>query len=65
MCEYKVYLDGRLAYTDIVYVRKEGDTLVLRNALGAEARLKGYEIVLVDSFRERLELRRAGTSGGG
>lgn len=61
MCEYKVYLDGRLAYTGIVYVRKDGGTLVLRNALGAEARLEGYEIVEVDSFKETLRLRKTGS----
>jgi len=60
MCEYKVYVDGRLAYRDIVYVRKEGNILVLRNALGLEARLEGYEIVEVDSFKETLRLRKTG-----
>lgn len=57
MCEYKVYLDGKLVGDDIVYVKLEGDHLILRNALGLETRIEGCEVVEVDSLRERIVLR--------
>lgn len=58
MCEYKVYEDGRIVYKDILYARKDGDVLILRDALGVEARLEGYEIVEVDTFKEILKIRK-------
>ncbi|MCE4621570.1 MAG: CooT family nickel-binding protein [Desulfurococcales archaeon] len=60
MCEYKVYLNGKLAYEDIVYARVEGSYVILRDALGREIKLEGYEIVEVDSFKEKLTLKSRG-----
>jgi len=59
MCEFKVFLEGRLVAEDVVYAREEGSSVVLRSVIGAEKRIDGCRIVEVDSVRERLVLAKA------
>lgn len=59
MCEFKVFLEGRVVAEDVVYAREEGGSVVLRSVIGREVRLENCRIVEVDSVRERLVLAKA------
>lgn len=56
MCEFKVFLAGRLLLEDVVYAKVEGRDLVLRDVLGIQKTLTGLRIVQVDVSAERLVL---------
>ncbi|HEW89852.1 MAG TPA: CooT family nickel-binding protein [Candidatus Bathyarchaeota archaeon] len=58
MCEFKVFLDGRLVAEDIIYAREEGSSVVLRSVIGSEKRVDDCRIIEVDTLRERLILAR-------
>ncbi len=54
MCEFKVYLAGKLILEDVVYAKVEGRDLVLRDILGSQRTLPGLQIVEVEVSSERL-----------
>ncbi len=56
MCELTAFLHKDIIYRNVVYAKREEQELVLRNALGAEKRIKHCGIVEVDMISKRLVL---------
>ena len=58
MCEFKVYLDGRLVFEDVVYAREEGEKVILRDILGENREMDGCRIMEVDVASTRILLAK-------
>ncbi|MCW3980517.1 MAG: CooT family nickel-binding protein [Candidatus Bathyarchaeota archaeon] len=56
MCELTAFLDKDIVYRYVVYAKIEEEDLVLKNALGADKRIKGCRIVEVDMISKRIVL---------
>jgi predicted RNA-binding protein len=56
MCEFKVILDGKVVFKDVVYARMESDKIILRDVLGESREFKKCKIVEVDVNSTRLVL---------
>lgn len=56
MCEFKVILDGKVVFKDVVYARMESDKIILKDVLGESRELKKCKIVEVDVNSTRLVL---------
>jgi predicted RNA-binding protein len=56
MCEFNVIFDGRTQFRDVIYVRVEGENVIVRNILGESKEFKGCKIVEVDVNYTRLVL---------
>lgn len=56
MCEFTVFLDKEIVCRDIVYVKMEGNKVLLKDVLGVPKTLENCKIVEVDVSSERLVL---------
>lgn len=56
MCEFKVFLDNKVAFKDAVYVKVDGDNVILRDVLGVSKTFEDCRILEVDVGSERLIL---------
>lgn len=56
MCEFKVTLDGKTIFEDVVYAKNEGGKVILKSVLGASKEVENCAIVEVDVSSERLAL---------
>jgi predicted RNA-binding protein len=56
MCEFKVILDGKTVFKDVVYAKMESDKIILRDVLGESREFKKCKIVEVDVNFTRLVL---------
>ncbi|MEM2228215.1 MAG: CooT family nickel-binding protein [Candidatus Bathyarchaeia archaeon] len=56
MCEFKVILDGNVIFENVVYVKVNGEKIILKNILGVLKEVKKCKIVEVDVNSERLTL---------
>lgn len=56
MCEFKVTLDGKVVFEDVIYARDEGGKVVLKSVLGASKEIENCAIIEVDVSSERLAL---------
>jgi len=56
MCEFKVVLNGRVVWNDVVYAKVENGKVILRNVAGQSKEFKNCKIVEVDVNTTRLVL---------
>jgi predicted RNA-binding protein len=56
MCEFKVILDGKTVFRDVVYAKKENDRIIVKDVLGKSKEFKNCKIVEVDVNSTRLVL---------
>ena len=54
MCEFNVILDGKVQFRDAIYVKVDGQGLVVRNILGEAKEFKNCKVVEVDVPNTRL-----------
>ncbi len=57
MCLFKVFLDGELIMTDVLYAKSEIDRIVLRDVIGSEKVIENAEIIEVNVNNTRLVLK--------
>jgi len=58
MCEFKVYLDGKKIFQDVIYARIDGNDLVLRDVLGEVQKVTGSRVVEIDVSSARLVIEQ-------
>jgi predicted RNA-binding protein len=56
MCEFKVILEGKTVFRDVVYAKKENDRIIVKDVLGKSKEFKNCKIVEVDVNSTRLVL---------
>ncbi len=56
MCEFKVFLDGKKIFEEAVYVKSNGNSVVLRNILGEQRVFDQCLIQEVNVASEELNL---------
>jgi predicted RNA-binding protein len=56
MCEFKVILDGKTVFKDVVYAKMESNKIILRDVLGESREFKNCKIIEVDVNSTRLVL---------
>ncbi len=56
MCEFKVILNGKTQFKDVVYAKVEGDNVTVKNILGVAKDFKNCKIIEVDVNATRLVL---------
>jgi len=56
MCEFKVILDGKEVWSDVVYAKAEGGKVTLKDVSGQTREFKDCKIVEVDVNTTRLVL---------
>jgi predicted RNA-binding protein len=56
MCEFKVILNGKVIFEDVIYAKTEGEKIILKNILGVLKEVEKCKIVEVDVNSERLTL---------
>lgn len=56
MCEFTVFLNKEIVYRDAVYVKREGNKVLLKDVLGVTKTIENCKIVEVDVSSERLVL---------
>jgi predicted RNA-binding protein len=56
MCEFKVILDGKTVFKDVVYAKKENDRIIVKDVLGKSKEFLNCKIVEVDVNSTRLVL---------
>jgi predicted RNA-binding protein len=59
MCEFKVFLEGKEVFQDVIYVKMEGNNLILRDVMGVTRNVPNSKIVEIDVSAERLVLERS------
>ena len=58
MCEFKVLLDGKEIFQDVIYVKLEGNSLILRDVMGAVRNIPNVRIAEIDVSSEKLILQK-------
>ena len=56
MCEFKVFLGNKVVFKDAIYVKVDGDKVILRDVLGVSKTFEDSRISEVDVGSERLIL---------
>ena len=56
MCEFDIILNGKVQFKDVIYVKVEGDNVVVKNILGEGKEFKNCKIVEVDVNSTKLVL---------
>jgi predicted RNA-binding protein len=56
MCEFKVILDGKEVWNDVVYAKAEGGKVTVKDVSGQTKEFKNCKIVEVDVNSTRLVL---------
>jgi predicted RNA-binding protein len=56
MCEFKVILNGKIVFKEVVYAKMESNSIILRDVLGESKEFKKCKIVEVDVNSTRLVL---------
>jgi len=56
MCEFKVILDGKTVFKDVIYAKMESNKIILRDVLGESREFKKCKIVEIDVNSTRLVL---------
>ncbi len=56
MCEFKVFLDKKVVFRDAIYLKVDGDNVILRNVLGVSKTFEDCKILEVDVGLESLIL---------
>jgi predicted RNA-binding protein len=56
MCEFNIIINGKIQFKDVIYIKVEGDNVIVKNIMGEAKEFKGYKIVEVDVPNTRLVL---------
>jgi predicted RNA-binding protein len=56
MCEFNVILDGQTVFSDVIYVKVDGNTVVARNIIGEVKEYKNVKVTEVDVITTRFVL---------
>ena len=56
MCEFKVILNGKEVWNDVVYAKVEGGKVILKDVAGQSKEFKNCEIIEVDVNTTKLVL---------
>ena len=56
MCEFKVFVEGKIVFKDVVYAKSEENEVTVRDVLGLERLFKNYRIAEVNVNSEQLIL---------
>lgn len=56
MCEFKVILNGKEVFKDVVYAKVENETVIVRDVIGETREFRNCNIVEVDVNATRLVL---------
>jgi predicted RNA-binding protein len=56
MCEFKVILDGKSVFKDVVYAKSESNNVTVKNVLGESKQFRNCRITEVDVNATRLAL---------
>lgn len=59
MCEFKVILNGREVWDDVIYAKAEGNKVILKDVAGQSKEFKNCKIVEVDVNATKLVLASA------
>jgi len=59
MCEFKVILDGKEVFKDVIYAKLENNNVIVKDAIGKSKELKNCKIIEVDVNTTRLVLSHA------
>jgi predicted RNA-binding protein len=59
MCEFKVILNGKEVFKDVVYAKVENETVIVRDVIGEPREFRNCKIVEVDVNKTRLVLSPA------
>ncbi|MEM2911389.1 MAG: CooT family nickel-binding protein [Candidatus Bathyarchaeia archaeon] len=59
MCEFKVILNGKEVFKDVVYAKAENGTVTVRDVIGESKEFRSCKIVEVDVNTTRLVLSKA------
>ncbi|RJS89392.1 CooT family nickel-binding protein [Candidatus Bathyarchaeota archaeon] len=58
MCEFKVFLEGKEIFRDVIYAKMVGEDLVLRDVMGEVRRFPNSRIAEMDVASARLVIER-------
>ncbi|MCD6263982.1 CooT family nickel-binding protein [Candidatus Bathyarchaeota archaeon] len=58
MCEFKVFLEGKEVFRDVIYAKMVGEDLVLRDVMGEVRRFPNARIAEMDVASTRLVIER-------
>lgn len=56
MCEFKVILDGKTVFEDVVYAKKEKERVIVKDVLGKSKEFRNCNIIEIDVNSTRLVL---------
>jgi predicted RNA-binding protein len=56
MCEFKVILDGKTVFKDVIYAKTENNKVIVKDVLGESKEFKNCRIIEVDVNSTRLVL---------
>lgn len=56
MCEFKIILNGKTVFEDVVYARTENSTVTVKDVLGKQKEFKNCRITEIDVNSTRLVL---------
>jgi predicted RNA-binding protein len=59
MCEFKVFLDGKTVFKDVIYAKTESNNVIVKDVLGEPKEFRNCKIVEVDVNSTRLVLAKA------
>jgi len=59
MCEFKVILNGKEVFKDVVYAKVENGTVIVRDVIGEFREFRNCKIVEVDVNKTKLVLSPA------
>jgi len=56
MCEFKVIVEGKILFEDVVYAKANGSKVIVKDMLGNSREFENFKIVEVDVNSVRLVL---------
>jgi len=56
MCEFKVILDGKTVFKDVIYAKTESNKVIVKDVLGESKEFRNCKITEVDVNSTRLVL---------
>lgn len=56
MCEFTVFLKGETVFKDVIYVKADGNRVVVRDVLGASKTFENARVAEIDVSTEKLVL---------
>lgn len=57
MCEFRVILDGKQIMEEVIYVKIDGDRIILRDIIGDEKTVENATILEVNVLNTQLTLQ--------